>query len=65
MKSSKMKIAVNKVLAASCLLFACISMSAQKYNVVDKSIAVVGNELITIGNLEQEVQMMNRIVFRI
>ena len=59
MKSSKMKIAVNKVLAASCLLFACISMSAQKYNVVDKSIAVVGNELITIGNLEQEVQMMN------
>ena len=59
MKSSKMKIAVNKVLAASCLLFACISVSAQKYNVVDKSIAVVGNELITIGNLEQEVQMMN------
>ena len=54
-----MKIAVNKVLAASCLLFVCIMASAQKYNVVDKSIAVVGNELITIGNLEQEVQMMN------
>ncbi len=59
MKSSKMNIAVDKVLAASCLLFVCILASAQKYNVVDKSIAVVGNELITIGNLEQEVQMMN------
>ena len=36
------------------------AVSAQKYpgGVVDKSIAVVGNEMIMISQLEQEVQMM-------
>ena len=34
--------------------------SAQKYKgVVDKSVAVVGNELITLSEVEQEVQMMS------
>ncbi|MDE5889746.1 MAG: SurA N-terminal domain-containing protein, partial [Bacteroidales bacterium] len=34
--------------------------SAQRYpdGIIDKTIAVVGNEMITISNLEQEVQMM-------
>ena len=42
--------------------FAVISSlaSAQKYpdGIVDKTIAVIGNEVITISGLEQEVQMM-------
>ena len=42
--------------------FAVISTfaSAQKYpdGIVDKTIAVVGNEMITISGLEEEVQMM-------
>ena len=35
--------------------------SAQKYpnGIIDKTIAVVGNEVITISQLEEEVQMMN------
>ena len=42
--------------------FAVISSlaSAQKYpdGIVDKTIAVIGNEVITISGLEEEVQMM-------
>jgi peptidyl-prolyl cis-trans isomerase SurA len=34
------------------------SAGAQRYNTIDKSIAVVGNELITISDLETEIQMM-------
>lgn len=46
-------------------LVACLilphAVSAQKYpnGIVDKTVAVVGNELITISQLEEEVQMMN------
>ena len=41
------------------LLLATVSASAQKYNgVIDKSIAVVGNEMIMLSQLEEEVQMM-------
>lgn len=41
------------------LLLATVPASAQKYNgVVDKSIAVVGNEMIMLSQLEEEVQMM-------
>ncbi|MCR5519058.1 MAG: peptidylprolyl isomerase [Bacteroidales bacterium] len=35
-----------------------ICAGAQKYKTIDKSIAVVGNELITVSNLEGEIQMM-------
>lgn len=35
-----------------------ISAGAQKYMTIDKSIAVVGNELVTVSDLEGEVQMM-------
>ena len=35
-----------------------ISANAQRYKTIDKSIAVVGNELITISDLESEIQMM-------
>ena len=42
------------------LLVLPAAVSAQKYKgVVDKSVAVVGNELITLSELEQEVQMMS------
>ncbi len=35
-----------------------IAASAQKYNgVIDKTIAIVGNEMISISNLEEEVRM--------
>ena len=42
------------------LLTAGVDAGAQKYKkgLVDKSVAVVGNELITLSNIEQEVQMM-------
>ncbi|MBR4826768.1 MAG: peptidylprolyl isomerase [Bacteroidales bacterium] len=43
-------------------LIAAVSLtaSAQKYSgVVDKTVATVGGELITLSDIEQEVQMMN------
>ena len=43
-------------LAASLL---CIVASAQKYSgVIDKTVAIVGGEFISLGELEQEVQLM-------
>ena len=40
------------------LSMAVLPLSAQKYNsIIDKSIAVVGNELITLSDVEQEVQI--------
>ncbi len=41
-------------------VFSIVTAFAQKYDggIVDKTIAVVGNEVITIAQLEEEVQMM-------
>ncbi len=49
------RFAVSAVLAAMSL-----AVSAQKYpdGIIDKTIAVVGNEMIMISQLEEEVQMM-------
>ena len=45
---------------AVCLLLSAPFVSAQKYQgIIDKSVAVVGGELITLSDIEQEVQMMN------
>ncbi len=46
------------VLAAA--LLACTALSAQKYQggLVDKTVAVVGNEVILISDIESEVQQM-------
>ena len=46
-------------MALSMMLIA-LSASAQKYSngLVDKTIAVVGNEMIMLSDLEDEVQMM-------
>lgn len=56
-----MKVLWMKRLAAAVALAAvALSASAQKYSggVIDKTIAVVGNEVILISDLEEEVEMM-------
>ena len=35
-----------------------IGMHAQRYNVIDKTVAVIGNEVILISDLESEIQRM-------
>ncbi len=48
-----------KTIAFVLLLSVCGTAAAQKYaGVVDKSVAVVGNELITLSDLESQVQML-------
>ena len=51
---------ILKGVAVSLLVAASLSASAQKYQggIVDKTIAVVGNEVIMISDIESEVQMM-------
>ena len=51
----------HKIIVISLALLSLCSVAAgQKYRgVIDKSVAVVGGELITLSEIEQEVQMMN------
>lgn len=45
--------------ACLALLMFSVAASAQKYNgVVDKTVAVVGNEMISLSNIEEEAAMM-------
>ncbi len=57
-----MKVINHKMIlvAAGAFALSAVSASAQKYQdgVVDKTIAVVGNEVIKISDLEEEVKMM-------
>ena len=54
MKSIRASICIAAIVAA-----ATLSAGAQKYQgIVDKSIATIGGELITLSDIEQEVQMM-------
>ena len=47
-----------KALALAALLALCLSASAQRYDgIINKTIAVVGNEVITLADLEQEIRM--------
>ena len=47
-----------RLMAAMALLALCTHAAAQRYGkVIDKTIAVVGNEMIKISDLEQEIQM--------
>ena len=41
-------------------MFAAVTLGAQKYpaGLIDKTVAVVGNEMISISQLEQEIQML-------
>ena len=51
---------LSRGLASVSLLALCVSAFAQKYEggVIDKTVAVVGNEMISISTIESEVQMM-------
>ncbi|MGN1210833.1 MAG: hypothetical protein ACI4TM_04050, partial [Candidatus Cryptobacteroides sp.] len=51
---------IRKALLMAVLAFASAAASAQRYpdGIVDKTIAVVGNEMITISQIEEEVQML-------
>ena len=50
---------IKFIIAAAFAVISSIA-SAQKYpdGIIDKTVAVVGNEMITISDLEEEVQMM-------
>jgi len=49
----------SRLIAILALLGICTAASAQRYgNVIDKTVAVVGNEMILISDLEQEVQVL-------
>ena len=48
-----------KILISAVLTGLCTIASAQKYSgVIDKSVAVVGNEMITLSEVESQVQML-------
>ena len=49
-----------KLMAVAASVCVAVSASAQKYTdgIVDKTIAVIGNEVVTISQLEEEVKMM-------
>ena len=49
---------IKHTIAAIAVLLCMIPAGAQRYKTIDKSIAVVGNELITVSDLENEIQMM-------
>lgn len=50
----------RKIVFAAALLAAfCVHASAQKYKYVDKTVAVIGNEAITLSDLEDEIKNQN------
>ena len=50
----KIKYAIAFLAAAFCI----VPAGAQRYRTIDKSVAVVGNELITVSDIENEIQMI-------
>ena len=50
---------IKHIIAVSAAILAIIPAGAQRYKTIDKSIAVIGNELITVSDLESEIQMMH------
>lgn len=50
---------IKHTIAILAAALAIIPAGAQKYKTIDKSIAVVGNELITVSDLENEIRMMH------
>lgn len=51
---------MKRILVVSLFLLLCTALYSQRYGsgLIDKSVAVVGNELITLSDIEQEVQMI-------
>ena len=50
---------IKRIIAILAASLAIIPAGAQRYKTIDKSIAVVGNELITVSDLENEIRMMH------
>ncbi|MBR5924741.1 MAG: peptidylprolyl isomerase [Bacteroidales bacterium] len=50
---------IKHTIAILAAALAMIPAGAQRYKTIDKSIAVVGNELITVSDLENEIRMMH------
>lgn len=49
----------NKIIFIAALALLSTGLCAQKYSrVIDKSVAVIGNEMIALSDLESEIQMM-------
>ena len=50
----------KKLIMAVSMVFVAVSASAQKYSegLIDKTIAIVGNEMIMLSDLEEEVKVM-------
>jgi len=49
---------IIRIFSVAAMALMPLALSAQKYNgVIDKTIAMIGNEVITISNLEEEVSM--------
>ena len=53
-----MILSIKKIALVAVLAGLWLPVSAQKYQVVDKTVAVVGNEMISISTLEDQVQML-------
>ncbi len=53
-----MKVTVKKIALAAVFSVLSLTLSAQKYPVVDKTIAVVGGEMVSLSTLEDQVQML-------
>lgn len=53
-------ISMKKYLAILAMMTMALTVNAQRYQngLIDKTIAVIGNEMITISSLEQEIQYM-------
>ena len=49
---------IKHYIAIAAAALSMIPAGAQRYKAIDKSVAVVGNELITVSDLENEIQMM-------
>lgn len=53
-----MNISIKKITLVAVFAALGFAASAQKYQVVDKIVAVVGNEMISLSSLEDQVQML-------
>ena len=53
-----MNISIKKITLVAVFAALGFTASAQKYQVVDKIVAVVGNEMISLSSLEDQVQML-------
>ncbi|MCQ2118322.1 MAG: peptidylprolyl isomerase [Bacteroidales bacterium] len=46
----------QSVIAVVLAMSACLTANAQKYNFVDKTVAVVGNEVVMVSDIENEIK---------